>query len=213
MIKAVVFDWDGTLVDNMSLYYRAYKAAFEGVREIAPYDLYLREGGRAVDIVSDLAEGSGRDVDDILSEKRRNYELLSRGLEMLPEGRRLIKELKERKIKIGLATGTLRKNLSLIMSPQELALFDYIISGDVTEKPKPDPEPYLKCLKGLGVKPSEAVAVDNAPLGIESAKRAGMTTIAVESTLPEKYFAEADYKVKSLRDVGEVVKGLLKNVK
>ncbi len=206
MIKAVVFDWDGTLVDNMRLHFISFRKAFKGIAVLKPMDLYLREGMKSIDITHDLARGAGeREIQDAWKNKVRIYGELSRGLGMLPEARGLITRLRGEGLKVGLATGTKRDSLNITMSRKEAGMFDCIVTGDDVRRAKPNPEPYLKCLRGLGVSPGESVAVENAPLGIRAAKSAGMTCIAITSTLPKGYLKGADFVVKGLREAGRVI--------
>ncbi len=95
------------------------------------------------------------------------------------------------------------------MKPDEINLFDYILTTDETKHPKPDPEPYLNCLKALQIDPKESIAVENAPLGIASAKRAGMRCVAIMSTLKREHLSEADYIVKDLREASFTIEGIL----
>ena len=206
MIKAVVFDWDGTLVDNMGLHFISFREALKDLVDIKPMDLYLREGRKSIDIAHDLARGAGEhEIQEAWKNKGKIYEELSRDIRILPEARGLIMRLKGEGLKIGLATGTRREALNLTMGRKEAGMFDCIVTGDDTRKAKPNPEPYLKCLRGLGVRPGESMAVENAPLGIESAKSAGMTCIAITSTLPESYLKGADFVVKGLREAGRII--------
>lgn len=206
MIKAVIFDWDGTLVDNMRLHCIAYREALRGIADMKPMDLYLREGRKGVEIITDLARGAGKDeIQRAIEKKEKIYEGLSRDIRILPRGKELIVKLRGNGLKIGLVTGTRRKNLHLIMSRDEIGMFDCIVTADETRKTKPDPEPYLACLEGLGARPGESIAVENAPLGIESAKRAGMTCIAITSTLPEEYLKGAEFIVKDIKEAGEAI--------
>jgi beta-phosphoglucomutase len=92
------------------------------------------------------------------------------------------------------------------VSPEEFALFDHLTTSDESDRPKPDPDPYLKCAAGLGVRPEECVAIDNAPLGVESAKSAGMMCIALTSTLEKEDLKRADFVVDSLREAGRIIK-------
>jgi len=206
MIRAVVFDFDGTLADNMVLVFNAYKKALEGIRKIAPSDLFMREGGRAKDIMSDLSgKNDEGEISDLVSIKEREYEKTRDKVILFPGGKDLIKRLKTRGIKVGLVTGTYRKNLHLIMNAEEIESFDYILTGSETENPKPSPEPYLKCLESLRIDPKESIAVENAPLGIRSAKSAGMVCIAIMSTLQREHLGEADYIVKDLKEASDII--------
>jgi beta-phosphoglucomutase len=81
-------------------------------------------------------------------------------------------------------------------------LFDVIVTGDDTDKGKPDPDPYLKGIRKLGLNRLDCVVVENAPLGIRSAKEAGVDyVIAVTTTLDASYLQEADDIMESAADL------------
>ena len=86
-----------------------------------------------------------------------------------------------------------------------LELFDVRITGDLENKNKLSPDPYLKAAKILKVANESCLVIENAPLGIESAKKAGMTCIAVSSTLGEKYFLQADRVVSNIIKIEEIL--------
>jgi len=207
MLKAVIFDWDGTLAKNMKQHYLAFKRVLEkheGMR-ISSMDIYLREGGGARDIIKALVPGiTDSRLDEYVEEKEQIYRKLSKNIKILPEGKKLVLKLREQKIKRGLVTGSTMKSFSAVIK-NEKELFDCIVTSDETRSRKPSPEPYLKCLKKLKVKSEEAVVIENAPLGIESAKRAKMKCIAITSTLPKKYLSKADFIVKSLGEAEKIV--------
>ena len=83
----------------------------------------------------------------------------------------------------------------------QLNKFDVIISGDDTEKGKPNPEPYLAAMQKLNILPIESLVIENAPLGIQSAKTAGAYCIAITTTLGREYLKEADEVVKNHREL------------
>ena len=66
---------------------------------------------------------------------------------------------------------------------------------------RPHPEPYLRSLQRLKIKPKDAVVIENAPFGILSAKQAGMACLALETSLPRKYLTGADAVFGSIRDL------------
>jgi beta-phosphoglucomutase len=80
-------------------------------------------------------------------------------------------------------------------------LFEFIISGDEVARSKPNPDPYLIAQKTLGLEVSECVAIENAPLGVESVKNAGMICIAVESTLGRQYLQKADFIINEIQEL------------
>jgi beta-phosphoglucomutase len=81
--------------------------------------------------------------------------------------------------------------------PGFLKRFDAIVTGEDTGEGKPSPEPYLCGARRLGVRPQACIVVENAPLGIEAAKRAGAYCIALRTTLDEQALAGADEVVAS----------------
>ena len=82
--------------------------------------------------------------------------------------------------------------LSKTLDPSILNEFNTVITGDKIDRGKPFPDPYLMAAKELGLEPSECLVVENAPVGIEAAKNAGMYCIAITSTLDKKYLSKAD---------------------
>ena len=83
--------------------------------------------------------------------------------------------------------------------------FDTIVTGDLVKKGKPHPESFLKAAKSLNLKPFQCLVIENAPLGIKSAKAAGMYCLAITTSLPKAYLKEANTVVNSLRDVVAVL--------
>ncbi len=211
MIKAVIFDFDGTLIDNMHLHYKSLVKALEGRLKIEKKALYMKEGGNVRSIISELTKELALDdyeLDRVTVLKHSIYEELSKNIRLRPEALELIKKLRKLNFKIGLATGSPRHVLDDHTTSRELALFDCIVTGDETKKPKPHPEPYLKCADGLSVRPEEAVVIENAPLGVESAKSAGMICIALTSTVAKEDLRRADFVVGSLSEVEDIIKRL-----
>lgn len=76
-----------------------------------------------------------------------------------------------------------------------------IVTGNDVKHGKPHPEPYLRSLQRLKIKPKDAVVIENAPFGILSAKQAGMACLALETSLPRKYLTGADAVFGSIRDL------------
>jgi beta-phosphoglucomutase-like phosphatase (HAD superfamily) len=72
-------------------------------------------------------------------------------------------------------------------------LFETVVTAEDTARGKPDPEPYRLAAQRLGVAPSECLGVENAPLGVQSAKAAGMLCAALETTLPASRLGGADF--------------------
>ena len=80
-----------------------------------------------------------------------------------------------------------------------------MVCGDHVKKGKPHPEPYLRAAKILDLRPQECTVIENAPYGIESAKRAGMFCIALTTSLPQAYLKKADMIVDRLEDITGII--------
>jgi beta-phosphoglucomutase-like phosphatase (HAD superfamily) len=80
-------------------------------------------------------------------------------------------------------------------------VFEIIITGEMVSNGKPDPEPYLKAVNELNVDKESCLVVENAPAGITSAKSAGLTCFAVQTSLPEEYLKSADKIFGSIADL------------
>ncbi|MDZ7261976.1 MAG: HAD family phosphatase [candidate division KSB1 bacterium] len=214
MIKAVLLDFDGVVVNSLPYHIQAWQKVLApyGIK-IDPKEIYLSEGLRAIDYakIISLREGlnlSPSEINDLVDRKRQYYRLISQA-RVRPEAIAFIDNLKKTPLKVGLVTGSGWVNLKTIAGDGFLDKFDVIVSGDDVTKGKPDPEAYLNAAKKLGLTPSECLVIENAPLGIQAAKRAGMACVAITVTLEAKELKEADYIFSDLNEID--LAGLLEN--
>ncbi|GBD92812.1 beta-phosphoglucomutase [bacterium BMS3Abin05] len=208
MIQAVLFDFDGVLVDSLPYHIQAWQAEFSklGAR-INPNDVYLREGSRAKAIGRVLYEKSGlpfteEELDALIARKRKLYAETTRA-GFTPGARELLSEIKRRGLKIGLVTGSIWENIRSVLDQGTVDLFDEVVTGHDVQNGKPHPEPYLTAAEKLGIPAENCLVVENAPFGITAAKKAGMFCVAVESTLDKSYLQEADLIFPGLQEMLE----------
>lgn len=210
MIKAVVFDWNGTLIDDLGVHLRGFRKALEGIREISEKEFYMLEGSNGINIITKLAGGlDEKEINHLHKKKMEYYQRHAPDIKLFPGAVALLRKLKADGLRLGLVTGTSRVNLDAGIRKETQAFFDHITTADEVTHPKPHPEPYLRCIQDLGVQPSEAIVVENAPLGVESAKAAGLYCIAITTTLPPSYLRKADRVVKSLGEAGNAIESML----
>ncbi len=193
--KAILFDFDGVIADTMEDNFLAWKKAFQnyGVK-IKKEDYFILEGMKLVKLAETISEKYGlRNVPplSLVHLKNTNYKE-NYSFKFYPKIPELISELKNKNIKLSLVTASPREKLNLTLSKEFLENFNEVITGDDTANGKPEPDPYLMAMKKLEVKPSECLVVENAPLGITAAKKAGAYCIAIATTLDKKYLYEAD---------------------
>ncbi|MCK4429010.1 MAG: HAD-IIIA family hydrolase, partial [Candidatus Aenigmarchaeota archaeon] len=104
---------------------------------------------------------------------------------------KVLERLKEKKIKIGVATGNNRENMNYILSKNNMeSKIDFSVSDEDVKKGKPDPEMLLKILKSAKINPDEVLYVGDAFFDIETAKNAGVKSCAVLTGVLNKKEAE-----------------------
>jgi HAD superfamily hydrolase (TIGR01509 family) len=111
---------------------------------------------------------------------------------MIEAYRLLVARLRDDGIKVGVVSGGSRKRLLSGRSGELLRRCDTVVTGDELHQGKPSPEGYIRAAQELQVAPAECLVIENAPLGIESAKNAGMACIGLCSTLSSNHLSEAD---------------------
>lgn len=208
--KAALFDLDGVLIDSMPYHVGAWREVFreQGV-DVPEMVFRLAEGEKAGLTIRRLVseyqlDWSEEKLDALISKKRRIYRSkVPRG--MRPQAKRAVLICRSKGWKTAIVTGSVQSNLNWMLSGEERALFDLILSSEFYTRGKPDPEPYLNAAKELSVKPEECLVIENAPLGIRSAKAAGMTCIALTTTLPTKVLGEADIVIADLDQLENIL--------
>jgi HAD superfamily hydrolase (TIGR01509 family) len=99
------------------------------------------------------------------------------------------------------ATGSAKRVVDDLLDKNFSGLFECYISGDDVKKGKPDPEAYLLALKKIGGSIKNTLVVENAPLGIESARKAGLKVYALETTLPKRYLLKSEKIFKNHKEL------------
>ncbi len=208
---AVLFDFDGvlgrTLEDNYAAW--AHALAKHGMT-IGEEEYYLIEGAPPVQVALAMLQKHGRDArhaPDIAAEKDRYYRT-HHSFSFYDGAPALVVRLRQSGLKVALVSGAARARLLATCGDEFLGHFDAVVTSEDVRRGKPDPEPYLRAAERLAVEPKHCLVVENAPLGIHSAKSAGMDCVAVTSTLDERFLSEADVVISSLGDLGGVVSSL-----
>jgi beta-phosphoglucomutase len=195
--RAIIFDMDGVIIDSMPYHYLAWYEALKpyGIR-VTCFDVYSKEGERWDKTLRDLFKASGikpgnKLLRKVFSLRKKIFGKYFKRF-IFPGAKELLVRLKNNGYALGLVTGTPAAEIKKILPADLRRLFDCIIAGDRVKKGKPDPEPYLKAASDLNVEAASCLVVENAPLGIESAKKAGMSCVALTTSLPEEYLKDAD---------------------
>jgi HAD superfamily hydrolase (TIGR01509 family) len=200
MIKAALFDMDGVLYDSMPSHAQAWYDVMTSYGiECKPEDFYLYEGRTGFSTINLLFNQSfGRDA--AVEEQKEIYEKKCvRFVELdkstpMPGALDVLKKVRELGITPLIVTGSGQVSLIRKLDASFPGFFrkELMVTAYDVKFGKPHPEPYLMGLEKAGVKASEAIVIENAPLGVESAKAAGIYTIAVNTgPLPDKILLEA----------------------
>ena len=203
-IRGVLFDLDGTLIRSMEDHYRAWKQALSPFGYALSRQEYFRlEGLPVKEIARQYCELAGAPEvahEAVMREKERYY-LANHRLRFYANAQSVVKMTRRRMIRSAIVTAGLKDRVVRSLPADFLELFDGLVTGDLTARGKPFPDPYLKGLEILGLTPGEAIVVENAPIGIRSAKAAGLFCVAICSTLPKEDLHEADLTIGAIGEL------------
>jgi len=196
--RAVIFDIDGTIVDNMHLHAEAFAvfAARHGLPPLTQDDRARLDGRRNSEIFPILFKRivPREEWQQYEHEKESLYRELSRGRLLPMKGLRpLIARLRESGIAMALATSAPEPNVTHTLN--ELGLleaFPVIVRGDQVPRGKPAPDVFLEAARCLNVAPAVCLVFEDAPMGIEAAQAAGMPVVALTTSFQAAHFETLD---------------------
>lgn len=177
MIKAILYDLDGVLVDATEWHYESLNAALNEISgfEISRQEHIITFNGlptkKKLDILLNQKRIESKDFDAIWSLKQKKTNEIIKKTASLDETKdRLHKGTKQFK-KICVTNSIRQTALLMLEKTFQLQFMDLVISNEDVQNPKPDPEGYLKAISYLNILPSECMIVEDSPKGIESAKK------------------------------------------
>ena len=192
--KAVLFDMDGVLFDSMPNHARSWaKVCTEFGLNMTEQEAYMHEGRTGNATINILTQrywnrdATPDEVQRIYEEKCRLFNACPEAPKM-PGAHEVLQKVKAAGLTIVVVTGSGQKSLLDRLEHNYPGYFspDLIVSSKDVKHGKPNPEPYLMGLAKVGIKPNEAIVVENAPLGVRAAVAAQIFTIAVNTgPLPE----------------------------
>lgn len=199
MVKGVIFDMDGVLVNNMSVHFEAFAAMAER------YNLTAEEG-------VDFTHLNGRGNDDIIGALFPPHIIAEKGVEALAAEkealyreiyapkiapvaglRELLAEICNAGLRCAVGSSGPRVNVDFVLDRCAIEpYFDVRISGDMVTRCKPDPEIFLTAASRLGIAPEDCLVFEDAKAGIAAAKAAGMKVIALTTTHTREQLSPAE---------------------
>ena len=192
LLRAVLFDMDGTLVETEQYW---GEAMFELAERLGGR---MSESARAATVGSTMRRsmtilhadlGLDRTEDELLADARwvedRTAQLLGAGISWCPGARELLTAVRAAGLRTALVTTTPRRLADIVLATIRTDLdgdpFDVTVCGDEVPALKPDPAPYRQAMAALGVQPADCVVVEDSESGVAAGLAAGVTVLGVPS--------------------------------
>jgi len=194
--SAILFDFDGVLVDSTTVVAAQYTRWAQEQGLDAEALVNFAHGVRTVEVIRQWAPHLDAEAETKRIEEREAHDP---AVTVMPGAVDLLKSLPQGRWGIvtsgGRMLATTRIRVLGLPEPSVLVTADDVVRG------KPDPEPYTKGAQLLGLKPADCMVVEDAPAGIRAAQAAGMRVISMPSTYPVEALDEADFLVSGLEQV------------
>lgn len=208
MLKGVIFDMDGVLVNSEPLHYKAYYMVMEELGYEYPYQEYKRFIGSTNEkIIEDIKRkyNIALTYEEFLRKVNKNKKFLLsvNGYERIEGIPALLGSLSEAGLTLGVASSSPEKTIFSITASFDIQkYFKKLISGEHVKDPKPAPDVFLKAMKELGLKPEECIIIEDSTNGIKAAKAAGVTCIGYANPdSGNQDLSEAFYVVEGFEEI------------
>lgn len=196
-IKALLFDLDGTLIDSMPHHHTAWVEwhARRGLK-IDADSFFVSTAGRSNDeIFNDMLPGTSvAEIAVLVDEKETLYrEFAAPSLALIAGAQDFVQRAKAAGLRLAVCTASTPQNMALAFQRFGIdGWVETVVSPADGLRGKPHPDIFLEAARRLGITPGHCVVFEDAPLGVEGARRAGMKAVALTTTLPASAFAGFD---------------------
>ncbi len=207
MIRAIVFDFDGLILETEEPIYRSWLEVYRAHGEELPYDRWVQTVGStsaAFHPQHHLEQRLGRPLSqDVLERRMRRRTEMILAQAVLPGVVQRLEEARALGLKVGLASSSTAEWVKGHLARLGiLERFDCLRCRDDVANAKPAPDLYLAVLDCLDVRPPEAVAIEDSPNGVAAAKAAGMRCVAIPNPITVQLdLSRADVVLQSLADL------------
>lgn len=204
--SAVIFDMDGVIVDSEPLHERAFLDIFAEMGYGANHDInfteYYGKSDRALWLDFMAKHQPPQPLDELLGWKQGRFlQILKERRPIFPGMAGLLDKLSGR-YKLGLASGSLHAVIDVVLEMGDLRrFFPVIVSVQDVAHGKPAPDVFLRVADLLGVHAEACCVIEDSAAGVQAARSAGMTVIAITNTLPADGLADADHVVATYEEI------------
>ena len=205
MIKAIIFDMDGLMIDSERVTFECYQEILKGMNLTMDEEFYKTLLGKPLKgIYQRFYDVYGNDfpIEDVIKDVHalmaKRFE--TEGVPIKTGLKSLLEYLKENNYKTIVATSSNRDRVDTILSQAQITdYFDDSICGDEVTKGKPNPEVFLKSCQKLGVNVDEAIVLEDSEAGIQASYDAGIKVICIpDMKYPEKQYEEKTFKASNI---------------
>lgn len=206
MIRALIFDFDGLILDTELTAFQSWQEVYEEHNCALPLEEWAKCIGNAdlfdpVDYLETLLGSSVAQTAIREKRRRRHMELIS-ALSALPGVEEYLHTAQQLGLKLAVASSSPREWVTAHLSRLHLlSFFDILCCGDEVTRKKPDPELFLTALEKLGVRSEQAIVFEDSPNGVRAANRAGIFCVAVPNLITGQLpLDHADMRLKSMAE-------------
>lgn len=208
--RAFVFDMDGTIVDNMDFHTQSWVEFFRRRgKQLDPEEFFRETAGRQGKEIIRKYLGPDFSVDEVADLNREKEEIYR---EMYEPHRKevegfthFVEQAKARGVMLAVATAGPPGNIAFVLDGLQLRQhFQAVVGAADVPRGKPNPDVFLKAAEKLGVQPADCIVFEDAPLGVEAARNAGMPAVVLSTTLDGDAFAKYDNVIATASDFTEL---------
>ena len=209
-IKAILFDFDGVIVDSEPLHFEAHKKALVDFGVDLTFDDYMDFGVSKGDnnLYEKVAQKYGVKIDkEVISKTKKQIyrEIFDEKAELIPGILESLEKFSE-KYDLAIVSSGVKSSIEYAIDKFNIGkYFKFVITGDDVERVKPFPDVYLKAIELLGHKKEDCVAIEDSETGLEAAKNAGIKCIAISNEFTRNQdFSRADMLLSSTKDLKNI---------
>jgi beta-phosphoglucomutase len=211
--EAVIFDFDGVIVDTEPLHYAAFQRLLEPLGLGFSWETYAETymGFDDRDAFIEAFKGQSPELTTpalhgFIDRKAELFqEIILDGISAYPGVVHLIRKIRESGTPLAICSGALRSDIDPILKKLGISdCFDVIVTAEDVARSKPDPECYrlahtiLNSHYSCNLSPHQVLAIEDTPAGISAAKGAGLQVLAVTNSYPAKHLSQADLVTETL---------------